>query len=100
MFKKTSGRVILVYSKDSGFKVKALCRPLKFFLSNLGKTVSWTSYCAQGHCQAETGLGFLVQVKGICKATAYKDIINNIKHLSFSCPQTFGHTVYLKKKKT
>lgn len=94
----------------SGFKVKALCRPLKYFLSNLGKTVSWTSYCAQEHCQAETGLGFLVQVKGIRKATAYKDIINNsmlptllqqfggqssIKHLSFSCPQTFGHTVYL-----
>jgi hypothetical protein len=41
-----------------GVEVRALCRPVKFFHTDLRQTISlWTLLCAQGHCHTETAKG-------------------------------------------
>ena len=40
-----------------GVEVKALCRPVKFFHTDLNKPFPYGPLCARGHCHAETGKG-------------------------------------------
>lgn len=57
-------------------RVRGLYRPLRFF--HLGEIMFlWLLLCSHEHCNAGTGLGILLPVKGNCKPTAHKDILDN-----------------------
>lgn len=50
----------------------------------------------QGHCNAGTGLGPFVPLKGDLNATALWQQVGKVPHMAgmVRCPYTFGHSVF------
>lgn len=86
----------LIPKMFNGIEVKALCRSLEFFHTNLGKP-SLHGPCAQGHCHAGRCFD---KVPKFHTKTSYTDVclqqLREDPHIRIvSCSYNFGHTVYM-----